>query len=44
MAVIFKKNTKGGGKMIPAWKWFVFFLPIWSSIVISYLFYKRANF
>ncbi len=30
--------------MVPMWKWFVFFTPVWSSIVISYMFYKRAKF
>jgi len=30
--------------MVSAGKWFLFLLPVWSSIVISYLFYKKANF
>ncbi len=30
--------------MVSVWKWFIFFLPVWGSILISYAFYRKADF
>jgi len=29
--------------VVPWWMWFIFFLPLWSSIVVAYLYYKKAH-
>lgn len=29
--------------MVPGWMWFVFFLPMWSSILIAFLYYKKSK-
>ena len=29
--------------MVSSFYWFVFFVPLWSSIIIAYLYYKKAN-
>lgn len=34
---------EGGEIMVSSSAWFIFFAPLWSSILISYLFYKYAK-
>jgi len=29
--------------MVSFWQWFLFFIPLWSSILIAYLYFKKAN-
>ncbi len=29
--------------MVSGWMWFLFFIPLWSSIVIAFIYYKKAK-
>lgn len=29
--------------MVPGWMWFIFTLPLWTSIIIAFVYYKKAK-